>query len=73
MLAHTDANQAEQEFIGAVEPMVGRETHQDGAFGKYPSEARICWQPGSFSPSEQTFGIKEFGLWKTETVVPQAG
>jgi hypothetical protein len=50
---------------GPVEPLVGRETHpQDGRFGVWLSQARICYIPGSMVSKEACFKIGPYGIWE---------
>ncbi len=50
---------------GMVEPLLGRVTStSSGAFGEYPSEAVVCWEPGSTLESTCTFEIGPFGIWE---------
>lgn len=49
---------------GVIEPWVGRETHADGAFGREPSGARICWVPGTAVPAGTVARIGPYGIWE---------
>ncbi|WP_367343803.1 RAMP superfamily CRISPR-associated protein [Methanomethylovorans sp.] len=67
ILAHTLASEAYQQQIGGnIEPFVGRIT-ENGRFGGYFSEARICWIPGSkLVNSDMNFKICENGFWSVQ-------
>lgn len=49
---------------GVIEPFLGRETMNDGRFGKNLSKAEACWIPGTTTQESRTFCIKEKGLWQ---------
>jgi len=51
---------------GAVEPLVGRETHSHGRFGVWLSRARVCYVPGSKVSAEAHFRIGPYGVWEAE-------
>jgi hypothetical protein len=50
---------------GVAEPLVGRETHpQDGRFGVWLSQARVCYPPGSRVGAHTRFRIGPYGIWE---------
>lgn len=61
ILAHTVAD--DFECIGAIEPLVGRETTGNKGFGGKVSNAAICWVPGSKVEEEKKFEILYRGIW----------
>ncbi|MEW6423841.1 MAG: RAMP superfamily CRISPR-associated protein [Bacillota bacterium] len=48
---------------GSVEPVVGRETRQDG-FGASLSPALICWEPGGKVRRNQKMRVEGNGIWR---------
>jgi len=49
---------------GRVVPLVGRETHDARAHGRVPSEAIICWEPGSTVATGERIAIGPYGIWE---------
>ncbi|MBC8254122.1 MAG: hypothetical protein H8E35_08835 [Ardenticatenia bacterium] len=50
---------------GPIEPLVGRETDpEDGRFGVWISQARVCYVPGSQVKSDTTFRVGPYGIWE---------
>ena len=62
LLAHTFAN--DNGTAAEIEPLLGRLTDKDGRFGQVPSEAKICWKPGSPVAFTNKFLVAHKGLWK---------
>lgn len=63
LLAHTLIDSG-VEANGTLEPLVGRETRNQDKFGTEPSEARICWVPGTVVNTSQNFRIGDYGIWE---------
>lgn len=66
LLAHTKTC-SNLNVAGIIEPLVGLETTTN-SFGGSPSQAQICYQPGSEATQSSTFQIKERGLWEKAIV-----
>lgn len=55
----------EKDYHGRVEPLVGRDTNtQTAGFGASPSQAVVCWTPGTRSLRDRTFRIGPYGVWE---------
>ena len=65
LLAHTDAEDFRDVQTGTLEPLVGRFTENNGAFGKSISRAQICWMPGSAVIKNEPFQILPKGIWQS--------
>ncbi|MFN3325408.1 MAG: RAMP superfamily CRISPR-associated protein [Bryobacteraceae bacterium] len=64
LAAHTVASDSDN-FNGAIEPLVGRETDvSSAAFGASPSSAVICWAPGTRICGPRQFHVGNCGLWE---------
>lgn len=48
---------------GAVEPLVGRETVEEGHFGGVRSQALVCWTPGATVAVGTRLAIAPYGVW----------
>lgn len=71
LLAHAlaadfdEEHKAVSEVDGAVEPLVGRETHpENGRFGVWISPARVCYVPGGKVGSGARFRVGPYGVWE---------
>ncbi len=60
--AHVQANNVAGS--GAIEPLLGRETSQNGQHGEQISKAEICWTPGSQLSQQVHLKIGHFGIWE---------
>jgi hypothetical protein len=68
LLAHTNAETdrgSNREVT--IEPLVGRETKGYTSFGKYLSQAAICWVPGGKVTQGEVFQIQPKGIWEQYT------
>ncbi|MEW5705812.1 MAG: RAMP superfamily CRISPR-associated protein [Actinomycetota bacterium] len=65
VLAHTVAED-DLKMEGILEPFLGRETSEDGQFGKRLSEVKPCWAPGAVTRKSTSFFIKEKGIWEVQ-------
>ncbi len=64
LVAHTLASGSD-DYEGAVEPLVGRETDTaKAAFGVLPSSAVVCWTPGTRTLGTHKFQIGLHGIWE---------
>ena len=63
LLAHTLARGVKAK--GAIEPLVGRETTDDG-FGRNLRPVGICWVPGSVLDEKAVLSIDPEGYWKKD-------
>jgi hypothetical protein len=64
--AHTRATSSlpgDQIHYGNLEPMVGRYTTPNGAFGQDVRSDGICWQPGTTLRRQVTCRIDDRGIW----------
>jgi hypothetical protein len=62
LLAHTLTEDLDQ-VSGEIEPLVGREW-KDSKSRHEPTEAKICWVPGSSVSKERKFKIVQDGVWQ---------
>ncbi len=70
LLAHTEAVAslfAETIKHGSLEPLVGRDTTPQGAFGQNVRHVGVCWQPGTKIEKAITCQIKPMGIWQAIT------
>ena len=75
-LAHVralESNGAPCVWLGAVEPLLGRETVKRVP-GRQVSKANICYCPGavSLAPAGTTWTIGPYGIWQLPECSPQA-
>lgn len=65
LVAHTLASDAD-DFYGAIEPLVGRETDtESAAFGARTSSAVVCWTPGTRTRNATVHHrIGPYGIWE---------
>lgn len=67
LLAHTKSATslpAEAVEYGTLEPLIGRDTTPQGAFGQNINHIGVCWQPGTTVKRLVTCQIGSTGIWQ---------
>lgn len=63
LLAHAVADSMQAR--GAIEPFLGRETHEASRWGGFISQdVSLCWTPGSIALAKRSLEINSQGLWQ---------
>ena len=66
LAAHTLAFDSDN-YEGAIEPLVGRETDTaNSAFGVLPSSAVVCWTPGTRTLETRKYQVAGHGIWNPD-------
>ncbi|RKY75768.1 hypothetical protein DRQ00_09905 [candidate division KSB1 bacterium] len=64
-LAHVDIGDwLNEQFMGDIEPLVGREWGEKGSGQKISQTVKICITPGSRFTSDKSFSVGNFGIWE---------
>ena len=64
LLAHARCAGLPDGAEGSIEPLVGRITGAAGDFGGRPSQAVICWAPGTKFQTAHKMSVGRFGIWE---------
>jgi hypothetical protein len=64
LLAHTKPDQAM--IAGEVEPLVGREWHNNSGAGASITHCEVVYAPGGIATNESRFAVASFGLWQKQ-------
>ncbi len=66
LLAHVDVSRLDSADVehGSMEPLLGRDTTPQSAFGKHIRTIGVCWQPGTLLRADRSFRIGDSGLWE---------
>jgi len=64
LLAHTKPDQAM--IAGEVEPLVGREWHNNSGAGVSITHCEVVYAPGGIATNEHCFAVESFGLWQKQ-------
>ncbi|WP_448539859.1 hypothetical protein [Roseiflexus sp.] len=65
LLAHTQPDQAM--IAGEVEPLVGREWHNNSGAGASITHFGVVYAPGGIATNESRFTVASFGLWQKQS------
>jgi len=65
LLAHTKPDQAM--IAGEVEPLVGREWHNNSGAGVSITHFGVVYAPGGIATNEHCFAVESFGLWQKQS------
>jgi hypothetical protein len=67
LLAHVDGSQLRPLDVeyGSLEPLLGRDTTPQAAFGKDIRAMGVYWQPGTMGQRSIQWQIMSMGLWQT--------
>ena len=65
LLAHTKPDQAM--IAGEVEPLVGREWHNNSGAGASITHFGVVYAPGGVATNERCFAVESFGLWQKQS------
>ena len=65
LLVHTKPDQAM--IAGEVEPLVGREWHNNSGTGASITHFGVVYAPGGIATNEHCFAVESFGLWQKQS------